>query len=268
MKQRLRQIGFFLLLSLAACTFSSQRHDFDEGEKALAESHRAAAFPSFVKAAHGSDQVLALSAARKAARLAQVDLKKYQDAIDLYRFIIVASDSDMERKNAQKSIAQIYFENLLYYDKAIIEYEKLLQLDITPAEKYQFRLNIAKCQHQLGNLDQALAEIDALALLATADNDAYDLQVFKSNVLMSQKKQLEASQILETLIKKYPERAQKEGLPLTLAVCYEEVDEFKKAITILEAMKKGYPHPEFLETRIERLRARMSNLPLANGFKK
>lgn len=269
MKLRATQVGLILLLSLSACILSSQKRNLQSGEESMSEGHAGKAFTYFERAAHGSDPTLALEGARRAARLAHFELKQYQKAVDLYRMIIVSSDSEEERKLAQEHIAQIYFENLLYYDKAIIEYEKLLRLPFSPQEKYQFRMNVAKSHHQLGNLDQALAELDTIAKEKTTNEaDIFDLEVFKANVLMSQKKQREAAQVLEELIKKFPERAQKESLAITLAVCYEEVDDFKKAIETLETMKKGYTHPEFLDARISRLKARMSNLPGANGLKK
>src|SRR5262245_23664099 len=128
--KRWQTIGWLILLSAAiACTFSSQKRDIQRGEEYLSEGKPSAALDVFERAAHGSNVGLALEAARKAARLAHLDLKRFQKAIDYYRFIIVTSDNDSERKLSQKYIAQIYFDSLLYYDKAIIEYEKLLRLD-------------------------------------------------------------------------------------------------------------------------------------------
>jgi len=264
-----RGLGLTLIAALMIqCTFSTQRRQIQSADKAIASGDAKLGLDYLEQATHGDDKTLALIAARRGARLAQIDLKAFQRAVDLYRFIIIASDDADERKLAQRNIAQIYFENLLYYDKAVIEFEKLLRLDYSPAEKYQFRLNVAKSHLQLGNLDQALAELDTLSKEKKSDNDEYDLEVFKSNVLMTEKKQEQAAQILENLLKKFPERAEKESLALTLTVSYEEMEQFEKAIATLEAMKKNYPHPEFLDARIARLKTRMTNRPLANGFKK
>jgi tetratricopeptide (TPR) repeat protein len=257
-----------LMCTLTGCLFSSQKRAIQNGEKAVSEGHTKEAVKYFDDAVHGDDTEMALEAARRAARIEHFDLKNYAKAIEYYRFLVVASDNDQERRLAQKSIAQIYFENLLYYDKAIIEYEKLLRLDFPKEEKYQFRLNIAKSDHQLGNFDQALAEIEDLSKEKLNDNDYYDLQVFKANLMMSQKKQADAIQVFADLIKKFPERAQKESLALTMAVSYEEMGDFKAAIDTLSAMKKGYSHPEFLDMRIERLQARQRNMPGAFGLKK
>ena len=269
MKFWCRWTGLILFAALSVqCTFSNQKRQIEKADRAISEGHPKEALDFFEEAAHGNDVDVALVAARRGAKLAQTEVKSYQKAVDLYRLIIVESDNDQERKMAQKNIAQIYFENLLYYDKAVIEYEKLLRLDFAAAEKHQFLLNVAKSHLQLGNLDQALAELETLSKQQTDENEGYDLAVFKANVLMSQKKQEQAAVILAELIKKFPERAEKESLALTLTVCYEELEEFEKAIATLEAMKKGYSHPEFLDARIARLKTRVHNRPLANGFKK
>lgn len=264
--KRIVSLAAVVLFASAGCTTSSQKQDIQSGKSAMAAGNSSLAVAYFDRAAHGEDQQLSLEAARPAARLAYLELKNYPKAIEYNRIIIVASDNDTERKAAQKTIAQIYFENLLDYQQAILEYEKLLQLEFTPEEKFQFRFNIAKSQLQIGHIDQAMAELADLEKGKGAED--YDLQLFKSNILISQKRQQDAALILETLVKKFPERSEKESLGLTLAVCYEEAEDFKKAIEALEAMKKGYSHPEFLDTRIARLRARMKNMPGANGLKK
>jgi hypothetical protein len=51
-------------------------------------------------------------------------------------------------------------------------------------------------------------------------------------------------------------------------VIYEELKEFSKAIDVLEGMREGYAHPDFLDLRIRRLRERMGNQPGAQGLKR
>lgn len=207
-------LASFLIPALSCCTFadfssSDQRHAIQSGDKMALEKKPKEALKFYDKALNGSNDSLSLEAARRGARVAHIELKQYEKAIEFYRRIIVSSDSELERKEAQRSIAQIYFENLLYYDKAIIEYEKLLRLDFTPDEKYFFRLNVAKSHLQLGNLDQALAELEELSKVERPPNDYYDLQLFKANVKTAQKNQRDAADILSQLVEKFPERAQK-----------------------------------------------------------
>jgi len=137
-----------------------------------------------------------------------------------------------------------------------------------PPRSISFRLNVAKSHLQLGSLDQALAELDTLSKEKHGESEDYDLESFKANVLITEKKQGQAATILETLIKRFPERAEKESLALTLTVVLRKWKSLKRRFQTLETMKKGYSHPEFLDARIARLKTRVINRPLANGFKK
>jgi TolA-binding protein len=162
---------------------------------------------------------------------------------------------------AQKYVAQIYYENLLDYNQAILEYEKLLRLPGKPQEKASYQMTVAKAQYQLGNLGQALAELDAILKKSPEPDMAYSAQVLKSEILISQKKYDDAATVLEATVKQFPKRSKQQNLAFSLVVCYEDLKNFAKAIEILEKMKQDYTHPKFIENRINRLKERIANLP-------
>ena len=60
--------------------------------------------------------------------MAHLETKNYPVAIEFYRALILRSADAEERRSAQRFIAQIYFENLLDYDRAVVEFERLLKL--------------------------------------------------------------------------------------------------------------------------------------------
>ena len=169
---------------------------------------------------------------------------------------------------AHVNIAQICFENLLDYGQAVSEYERLLRLQLKPEEAFHFRLNLAKAQFQLNNLEQSGNELDVLLAQKHSDDEAFEAEVLKANILVAQKKQADAALLWEKILKDFPERSKKENVALNLVVCYEEQKDFGKAIEVLERMKSNYPNPEFLEIRIQRLRQRRSNQPGAQGLKR
>lgn len=209
-----------------------------------------------------------LVAARQGARIAHLDAKNYPEAIEFYRVVVLRSEDPLERKSAQQFIAQIYFENLQDFDHAVAEYEKLLKLDVTPQEKFRYRLNLAKCYFQMNNLEQALAELDLLQGLKPTGDDHYDMRTLRANILVAAKQLAPAAEAWESLIRDFPERSNKENVALNLVVCYEELQEFDKAVTVLERMRPSYPNPDFLNLRIERLKEKQANLPGARGWKK
>jgi tetratricopeptide (TPR) repeat protein len=61
--------------------------------------------------------------ARQASRIAHMELKDYAAAIELYRYLILHAPDPQERREAQRSIAQILFENLQDYEAAVQAYE-------------------------------------------------------------------------------------------------------------------------------------------------
>ena len=210
----------------------------------------------------------ALWAAREGARIAHFESGNYLLAVEFYKHIILRSTDADERKSAQKIIAQIQFESLHNYDQAVIEYERLLTLDHQPEEAFHYRLNLAKSHLQLNNIDQALSEIEILIHLSNSADEAFEANVLKANTLIAAKRPLDAAPLWESIIKQFPERSRKENIALNLVVVYEEMRDFSKAIEILERMRKDYPHPDFLDVRIQRLRERKMNQPGAQGLKR
>jgi tetratricopeptide (TPR) repeat protein len=210
----------------------------------------------------------ALVAARTGARLAHLEAKDYRSAVGFYRDIIMRSDDDQERKSSQKFIAQIYFENLQDYDQSVLEYERLLKLEHVPEEEFRYRLNLAKSQLQLNNLDQATDELDVLLSKSKTPDEIFEAKLLKANILVTAKRLQEAASLWQAILQEFPDRSKKENVALNLVVCYEELKDFARAIQVLEKMRADYPNPDFLNLRIGRLRQRLSNQPGAQGLKR
>jgi len=214
------------------------------------------------------DSDVALEASRAASTIAHLNSKEYGKAVEFYKHIVLRSQDAEERKSAQRFIAQIQFENLHEYDHAVLEYEKLLQLELTQPERFRYRMNLAKSHFYLNNIDQALNEIDAVLKQSKSSDELFEAKVLKANTEVSAKRLKEAAALWQAIILEFPERAKKESIALNLAVVYEEMADFEKAIQVLESMREGYAHPDFLDLRIQRLRERRENQPGAHGFKR
>lgn len=214
------------------------------------------------------DSAAALAAARYGSKVAHLNAKNYALAIDFFRHIVVRSPDAEERRHAQKFIAQIEFENIQDFNQAVVEYEKLLPLDNTPEETFRYRLNLAKSQLRLNNVNQAVTELDSLLAQKHNPDERFEARVLKANTLIAAKRMPEAVTAWQEILKEFPDKSKKENVALNLVVIYEELKEFGKAIEVLEGMREGYPHPDFLDVRIKRLRQRMGNQPGAQGLKR
>jgi tetratricopeptide (TPR) repeat protein len=266
---RLRALLLSIAFVLNGCTFSLDWVRQIRAQRAIARQDYASALPllqQIVDLHPEGDR--SLEAARAGARAAHLSAKNYPLAVKFYRYLVMKSESPAERKDAQKAIAQIYYENLQDLDQAIIEYEKLLKLDNTPEEAVRFRLNLAKCHLGLNNADQALIELNAVLEKKPPEDVVFDVKMLKANVLVASKQLVEATALWESILKDFPERSAKENVAMNMVVVYEELKEFGKAIAVLETMRADYPNPKFLDQRIERLKERQYNQPGAQGFKR
>lgn len=269
----IKKAAFWLLLAAACFSFSActkkTEIEFEAAEKEAAEGRFKEALINYDKTILKSPQSeSSLQAAREGARIALYELKDYDKALYYYRKIILNSEDVAERLASQKMVASIYLDNLNDYPKAIIEYHRLIELPHTEDEEIQYRTKIARSYYYANNFNQTLTEVDSL-LKKDLDKKAYfDLLVLRANTFMANRQLEKAAEILIDLMKKYPEISVKENVGLTLAVCYEEQKNFKKAIQVLEEIKNSYPQPEFIEVRVRRLKERAMNAPGARGSRK
>lgn len=214
------------------------------------------------------DSTVALNAARKAARVALLEVKKFPEAIAFYKHVVLYSPDAKERVEAQKKIAEIYFEKSDNYQQAIIEYGRLLKISHTADENYFYRFRIVKSHFQNNNFDQSLDEVNALIDEQKEPSRQFELKLFKANIFLTTKRIDEAIALFKELMLMDPAKSITENVGLNLSVAYEEQKDFEKAIEILESIKDTYPTQEFIELKIKRLKERARNQPGATGLKK
>ena len=210
----------------------------------------------------------ALKAAREGSRIAFFDTKDFKKAVFFYRHLVVNSSDDQERIDAQKKMGEVYLENLQDYPRAIIEYSKLVEQNLSDQEVGLYRLGLARAHYYQNNLFQADSEIAQILKLKVEAPLRFNAMMLKGNIFIAQKDFTKAATLFKELIKDYPEKAQIENVPMTLAVCYEEAGDLKEALQVLESLRGTYRPPEYIELRIKRLKERQKNQPGAKGFRK
>jgi tetratricopeptide (TPR) repeat protein len=214
------------------------------------------------------DSEYALKAAREGARISTLEIKEYRRAVDYYQFLVLHSPDPKERVSSQRQLATIYFDQLQNYDKAIIEFNKLVNEAQSDAEMARYKLDIARANYYQNNFFQAQSELDDLLKRNVEDNERFSAQVLKSNIHIAQKEYPKAIEILKKVIAAYPQKALQENVYQTLAVCFEESGNFAEAIKMLETVKDSHLQPEYIGLQMKRLRERQKNQPGAKGLRK
>lgn len=203
----------------------------------------------------------ALEGARQAARLSLYELKDYERSIDNLKHLVLYSKEPSERKSAQKQIAVIYFDNLVDYDKAIVEYNRLLQMQNTSFEEADFKIAIARAYYHQGQFFQAMSEATEVLRGSISSDQRFEMLLLAANIKLALKDYKGAAFQYTEIFEEYPERSKKEDIHLSLILTLEEQGEFKKAIDTLESMREWYPQKEYIDLRINKLEQRLKNAP-------
>jgi tetratricopeptide (TPR) repeat protein len=249
-------------MTMAGCD-TPQTIDFNRGAgfQAKNEFHLAVSeYEKVIRRAPRSQ--LALRAARESAKIYLYEIKNYERSIEVLKLLVLYSDQPEERLKAQTQIAQIYFDNLARYDKALIEYSRLLASNLSKAEKLKVRLAIARTYYYLGQFSQSWSEAREILLDKSVSPDqAFDVMLLQANINLAQKDFLEAARILRKIMADFQERATKENIGLSLALCYEELGNHEEAIGVLEFVKTYYQPKEYIELRIRKIKQKTVNQP-------
>jgi tetratricopeptide (TPR) repeat protein len=267
--QKGRPYLLILLLAVSGCTLSSEDLEFKRAEEAsragkneVAYTHYKTVVDRYVK------DPLAIRSAQEAARLAHYELKRFPEAVALYKHVILYAPKESDRLDAQKKLADLYFSQSLDYNQAIAEYSRLLETPHSHEEDGRYRFAIARSYFYLNNFFQSTVEIDKILASKPQDELGFDALMLKANIFLSTKKLDDAILTLQELMKRYSARAKKETVGLVLAICYEEQKNYGKAIETLEAIKDDYPRKGFIDSKIKTLRERQSLQPGARGLHK
>lgn len=243
--------------------------ELENGQAALDKKDYKLAVTHYEKVMQKDSKLeLSLVAAQKIAEISEMNLHDYQKALRTYKFIIVNSSLDYERMDAQKKLASIYFNQLADYKQSIVEYSRLLELPHSPKEGLAYRMNLARSYYYQANIFQALVEIDTIIKESHDENFSFEGMLLKANIFLGAKRIDEAVETVKEIISKYPEKSKAETVPLILAVCYEEQNDFADAISTLEGLRSDYPNKAFIDKRVRALKERQSLLPGAHGLKK
>lgn len=257
-----------LLMGLPGCVPGDQKEfEIAQAEANNGQFKSAVSRYEKIMGRYSGDEI-ALKSAREAARLSFYDIKDFKKASELLKYVVLYSGDAIERKSAQKQIADIYFTQLNDYPKAVVEINKVLTIVQEQNDKAKYKINLAKAYYYQNNFVQAENEVDEFLRSTKDEKLRFDLTMLKGNIALAKKDLNKATEIYRDVMKTYPERAQQENVALTLAVCYEELKDFKNAVATLEILKKTHPVPEYIDVRIKRLQERQKNAPGAKGMHK
>ena len=209
---------------------------------------------------------MSLLAAKKASKIALYKLKNFKIAVQFYRFIVLHSLDKKEMIEAQEHISMIYYEKLVNYSKAIEAFSHLIRLSKNRDKNFYYRMSLSKSYYFLKNFFQAEVELNLLLRNESLTHEQkFKVKLFKAQVFLAKQEMAKALKNFQRLEKEYPLLSKNEKVGMSIVICYEEMQKYDKAIKKLASMRPLYPHTNFIDLQLEKLRKRQSNMP---GFRK
>jgi tetratricopeptide (TPR) repeat protein len=245
---------------------SSEQKAFDNGKMAAEKGSFEEAISSFDKVIIRSPESdLGIAATREAARISFFETKNFLLAAYYNQKLVLYSKDAVERQVAQKGIVGIYFDQLGDYQRAVLEINKLVMMLEDPVEVSEYKIKLARAYYYQNNFVQAENEVLEFLKTYPESDQRFDMTLLLANINLAKKQLADAAAVFQKILKEFPERATKENVGLMLSVCYEEMKDFKSASEVLLSIRAKHPMPEYVDLRIERLKARMKNQPGARG---
>jgi tetratricopeptide (TPR) repeat protein len=257
------------LTLFSACSWWTEDKYYSSGQQAAKSQKWEEAVEDYEKSIKVSPESEdALKASRDGARIALVHTKDATRLVTFLKHIILYSKSEEERISSQRLLAETYFEKLNDYKNAAIELNKALEYYKAGKESSQLRLMLARAYFFQNEFFQARTEVDTSLKDETDPEVVFKALLLKANIYFNEKNLDEAINMYQRLETEFPVKAKSEQVALNLAVCFEEKEDFQKAIEVLEKMRIGYSMPEMIDLKISRLKARLEQQPGAKGLKK
>ena len=165
----------------------------------------------------------------------------------------------------KKKIADIYFEILKDYEKAIEAYSFLSDQNLSKKERNFYVYRMAFSYFELGKFSVALSLLNKGTSssafdwqISSSDRIYWDNKFLMGRAFLMLEQYVEAEQIFQEIQQKNPLYFKENKLFYYLSFIYELQKEFHQAISELEQFEST---SEFLTSKIRRLRVRQGNQP-------
>ena len=255
MKVMRRPFLYVLCLSLTNCFYfiSSVR----KMEKALerGECRQAKLLFSSIEENQSKKIRLAKKAAEKC-----LYASKRKEAIWFYQYLSKRENSKEKRLLFKKKLAQIYFEEVKNYEKAIELYSFLMKQDTLDLEKQLYSFRIAVAFFEMGKWEASLRQVEVILSSTKEGKDRgwVNRMFLKGRILLMQEKYKAAEAVFKKIQQIDPVFFRENKIVFYLSLIYELRKEFHQAISELEGFQST---SDFLMNKIRRLKVREDNQP-------
>jgi len=182
---------------------------------------------------------------------------RYVEAIADFRELLRSFPDTPHAYMARRNIAEILDKKMRSFDKAIVEYQKLIDDFDTVVDDDIFQHRIASCFYELLDFEQAKLEFYQLINNYPASPLVDDAYYQIANILQTQGALEDAEKAYTLYLARYPEGELAVDAMFNLAATYEEMERLDDALELYNRIFPIYDNKEAISWRIEKVRNRL-----------
>lgn len=275
MNLHLKQFSKILLIGcvlLSSCDEKVGSGELKSARK-LAAKHPSEALDEYRKIIQVYPQdPVAIKAALEASSLCLKE-KSCADKEEYFlEFVIKKSDKESEQIEAQKRLAEVYYDKG-FYKQAIDAMNRLLSKANFKDGRAEIQIKLAKSNFYIKNFYQAEVELNTYIREVAGDQEKFEGYLLKANIQSANKKYQDAMNTYKQIKENFKDLYFKNQVYMNEVLLLEEQKLLDQAVAVLEDLKtsveqtKGQ-NADFIDAKIEKLKERKALMPGASGLKR
>lgn len=211
------------------------------------------------------NEPIALTAALEASSLCHKEKSCAENEEYYLRYIIKNSDSEAEQIQAQKRLAEGYYEKG-FYPHAINEMNRLLSKSNFKDGRLEIKIKLAKSNFYIKNFYQSEVELNSYLKEAKTDEDRFHGYLLRADINAANKKYKDAMETYKEIQAQFRDLYFRNQVYMNEALLLEEQKFLDEAVVVLESVRDHVDqNRDFIDSKIERLKERKALMPGASG---
>ncbi len=256
---------FCSLAFVLGCWSDPVERRFDKGQKLLfenrhedAESHFLAFARDMVDSQRADARRWRARALHQAGRIGHLYLDQPRRAVQRLRQALKLLPEGPFAFDARREIADIYYDRLLDYRTAALEYERLVHefAERDGIDAYQYR--VAQSYFLVRDFDQARTEARMLLDKWPEGRFAAEARLLIANSYYLEQRLDKAVAAHQALLASGPDVPLRARSLFELGICYQDLGHLQKAEEAYLTALKDHPRPDLVQVQLSALRERMT----------
>lgn len=187
-----------------------------------------------------------------------LNLYEPEKAIEYFTRLTLEYPKSEDAITARKTMASIYEKSLRDYDRAVIQYQKLIDSkNVDNRDEYQ--LAIGRCYYKKGDFNQAIIEYRTLIRRYPGSALVPETYYEIGNCYFVMNNCEKAVKQYEEILQEYPAINRRGDILLSIGVCLEEKEEYGQALKLYSDLLDEYSNKALIQKKMDDVMARMKD---------